>query len=144
MLYDPAPQIEQLSMLAWSEAVVVSAMAFPFAHIVHVVLQPAMLVAVLTECVELIVYVADVNAVIVVPVVMPVPEIAIELRVCPALIVYVPIPPVPSPTAVIVVPAVIPLPEIVWPTAIVPADTAVTVSVVSDIVPVNNAAATAL
>ena len=33
VLYDPAPQVEQLSMLAWSEAVVVSAMAFPLAHI---------------------------------------------------------------------------------------------------------------
>ena len=31
-LYDPAPQVEQLSMLAWSEAVVVSMMAFPLAH----------------------------------------------------------------------------------------------------------------
>ena len=109
VLYDPAPQVEQLSILAWSEAVVVSARFFPLAHRVHVVLQPAMLVSV--------------------------------LKVCVALTVYVPTPPVPSPKTVIVVPVVTPVPEIVWPTFIAPTDTAVTVSVVPEIVPVNTALA---
>ena len=176
MLYDPAPHFEQLSMLAWSEAVVVSAMAFPLAHIAQLP-KPAMLVAVLTDCdMPLIVYVPVKpvpvrKTVIVVPVVMPVPEIVwptaiaptdtavtvnvvpeivpvnttlvvpamlvAVLTVCVALTVYVPTPPVPVARALIVVPVVMPVPEIVWPTAIAPTDTAVTVNVVPEIVPVN-------
>ena len=62
--------------------------------------------------------------------------------VCVALTMYVPVEPSqPTSTAVIVVPAVMPVPEIDWPTAIAPADTAVTVSVVPEIVPVNTALA---
>ncbi len=80
-LYDPTPQVEQLSMLAWSEGVVVSAMVFPLAHRAQVLpLYPAMLVDLLTVCVALTVYVPTPpiplpKAVIVVPVVIPVPTI---------------------------------------------------------------------
>ena len=80
------------------------------------------------------------TAVIVVPAVMAVPEIAFEVTACVALTVYVAdvnTPSQPAITAVMVVPVIMPLPEIVWPTAIVPDATAVTVSVVPSIDPVN-------
>ena len=53
-------------------------------------------------------------AVIVVPVIVPVPEMAKELRLCAVLIVYVPVEPSqPTRTAVIQVPVVMAVPEIV-------------------------------
>ena len=49
-------------------------------------------------------------------------------------------PPLPEPNAVIVVPDATPVPVTVWPTASVPADTALTVRVVPLIDPVKDAA----
>ena len=65
--------------------------------------------------------------------------IVVEAAVCEVPTVYVPIPPEPVTNAVIVVPAVTPVPEITCPTAISPEETAVTVSVVVAIEPVNEA-----
>ena len=60
--------------------------------------------------------------------------------VCEELTVYVPTPPLPVPTAVTTVPAAIPGPTMGDPTASVPAATALTVSVVPEMEPVNEAA----
>ena len=68
-----------------------------------------------------------------------VPVIVVELTVCDADTVYVPVPPFPVPSAVIVVPAVTLVPDIVCPTRNLPDVTAVTVSVVVAIEPVTTA-----
>ena len=65
---------------------------------------------------------------------------ALEATVCEVLTVYVPVVPVPETRAVIVVPANTPVPEIDWPTASFPEATTVTVNVVVEILPVNEAA----
>jgi len=66
------------------------------------------------------------------------PEVkALEVTVCEALTVYVPIPPVPETIPVMVVPAVTVDPDRTWPTAIAPLVTADTVRVVPAITPVN-------
>ena len=61
--------------------------------------------------------------------------------VCETLTVYVPVVPVPVPSAVIYVFAVTPDPAITLPTPSVPEATALTVSVVPEIAPVNEASA---
>ena len=66
--------------------------------------------------------------------------IAVLDTVCEALTVYVPVSPVPDPRAVMVVPKSAPVPAIVMPTARVPEEMAVTVSVVVAMEPVNVAA----
>jgi hypothetical protein len=61
---------------------------------------------------------------------------ALKTTLWEILTVYVPTLPRPVPKAVIVVPTAIPAPEMTDPTCKIPADTAVTVSVVPEIEPV--------
>jgi len=75
-----------------------------------------------------------------VPVVHPMPAVAIRVEVdtvCATLTVYPPAPPAPPASAVMVVPAATPLPTMAWPTARVPVGEPVTVSAVPAMVPLN-------
>ncbi len=69
----------------------------------------------------------------------PAPKDVLD-TVCEALTVYVPAPPEPVPSAVMVVAKATPAPLMVMPTARVPEEIAVTVSVVAEIAPVKDAA----